>query len=410
VGNASDWASSAGARIGKFFIGQYIAEGTVRMRVLIVGGGVAGLTLAAKLRQQGREPVVVEKSPDYGDVGYGIGLYPLGSCVLHGLGAYDELARRSLEVKRYEIADHLGEVLQGMDMSAFTAEIGPMLMMSRSDLIDVLRGACGDLPIRMGTTVTGIEQSADTVEVSLSDGTSAVFDLVVGCDGIHSELRKRVFGPGEKFDCKWTCWTWWGREDLFPEELVREYWGRGWFFGGYPCPGKRVYVVGLPNTLVEDPHAPQDAVRQAIEKHLAELIEHDQAAAAAMAEAPKFFAWPMFDVRMEHWSKGRIALCGDSGMGFLPTAGVGASNALRSAAALADELSRADSKLVPLALELYEKRCYSIIKANQQDSRTAGRMMFLESNALSWGRDQLLKHVSMKSFISSIIASMKEPF
>ncbi len=380
------------------------------MRVLIVGGGVAGLTLAAKLRQQGREPVVVEKAPAYGDVGYGIGLYPLGSCVLHGLGMYNELARRSLEVKRYEIADHTGEVLQGMDMSEFTAEIGPMLMMSRTDLIDVLHMACGDLPIRMGTTVSSIEQVGALVVATFSDGTKDTFDLAVGCDGIHSELRKQVFGAGEKFDCGWTCWTWWGRGDLFPADLVREYWGRGWFFGGYPCPGKRVYVVGLPNTVIGDSHAPQEVVRQVIETQMAELIEHDKAAATAIAEAPKFFAWPMFDVRMPHWSKGRIALCGDSGMGFLPTAGVGASNALRSAAALADELSRADAKLVPLALELYEKRCYKIIKANQQDSRTAGRMMFLESNALGWGRDQLLKHVSMKSFISSIIASMKEPF
>ncbi len=63
------------------------------MRVLVVGGGIAGLTLAAKLRQQGREPVVIERSAEYSDIGYGIGLYPLGSCVLHGLGAYDEFLR-----------------------------------------------------------------------------------------------------------------------------------------------------------------------------------------------------------------------------------------------------------------------------------------------------------------------------
>ncbi|MGD9633621.1 MAG: FAD-dependent oxidoreductase [Pirellulales bacterium] len=380
------------------------------MRVLIVGGGVAGLTLAAKLRQQGREPVIVEKAAQYGDVGYGIGLYPLGSCVLHGLGVYEELCRRSLEVKRYEIADHTGAVLQGMDMSAFTAEIGPMLMMSRTDLIDMLLQACGGLAIRMGTTVTNVEQSGDTVEVAFSDGTRGAFDLVVGCDGIHSELRMQVFGAGERFDCGWTAWTWWGRGDLYSAELIREYWGRGWMFGGYPCPGKRVYVVGMPNDCVPEPHAAQDVVRRAINAQLSELIKHDEAAALAIAEAPRFFAWPMFDVRMEHWSKGRVVLCGDSGMAFLPTAGVGASNALRSAAALADELSRADARLIPLALSLYEQRCYKIIKANQQDSRNAGRIVFVESPALGWGRDQLIKLVPMKCFVSSILESMKTPF
>lgn len=87
------------------------------MRILIIGGGVTGLALAAKLMQQGRHPTVVEKVPGYTDVGYGIGLYPLVSSVLHGLGVYDELATRGLEVKRYQIADHQGEVLQSLDMS-----------------------------------------------------------------------------------------------------------------------------------------------------------------------------------------------------------------------------------------------------------------------------------------------------
>lgn len=97
-------------------------------------------------------------------------------------------------------------------------------------------------------------------------------------------------------------------------------------------------------------------------------------------------------------------------MAFLPTAGVGASNAIWSTAALADELSRADAQLVPLAVELYEKRCHNIVKANQQDSRRAGQLMFLESKALGWGRDQLVKHVSASKFLGNIISSMKEPF
>ncbi len=380
------------------------------MRVLIVGGGIAGLTLAAKLRQQGRAPVVIEKAAEYRDVGYGIGLYPLGSCVLHGLGVYGRLLECGLEVKRYEIADHSGEVLQSLDMSDLTNEIGPMWMLSRSALIDILREACGDLPIRMGTTASRIQQKGETVGVRFNDGTEEEFDLVVSCDGIHSLTRQEVFGPGEKFDSGWTCWTWWGGGELFDPELVREYWGRGWFFGGYPVPDRRMYCAGLPTTTVGDRHAAEDVVRDALATHLSELTGNDAAVAEALAGAPELFAWPMYDVRMEHWIEGRVVLCGDSGMAFLPTAGVGASNAMRSAAALADELSRADAQLVPLALELYEKRCYKLVKANQQDSRTAGRMMFLNSPALGWGRDQLLKHMSASSFIGNIIKSMKEPF
>jgi 2-polyprenyl-6-methoxyphenol hydroxylase-like FAD-dependent oxidoreductase len=65
------------------------------MRVLIVGGGVAGLALAAMLARQGREPVVVERAGSYRDSGYGIALYPFGSAVLHGIGAYPGFAAAS---------------------------------------------------------------------------------------------------------------------------------------------------------------------------------------------------------------------------------------------------------------------------------------------------------------------------
>lgn len=380
------------------------------MRVLIVGGGIAGLTLAARLRQQGRQPVVVEKSAEYQDVGYSIGLYPLGSCVLHGLGVYEDYAARGVRMNRYEIADHAGRILQGLDMSVLTDHIGPVFMLARYELVDVLRRACGDLPIRMGTTVDSVEASGDIVRVALSDGSEGEYDLVVACDGIHSPLRSMVFGPVEEFDTGWTIWTWWGRDDLYPADLVREYWGRGWFFGGYPAAGKRMYCAGLPNRVVGDPHARDDVVRPILERTFAELTARVEAVRLAFQDATKLFAWPMTDIRAPQWSKGRVTLCGDAGTAFLPTAGVGASNALRSAAALADELSRADASLVPLALELYEKRCYKLVRGNQNDSRSAARYMFVQSNLLGWGRDQLIKRISASRFIQNIIKSMREPF
>ena len=162
------------------------------MRVLIAGGGIAGLTLAAKLRQQGRAPVVIERLPEYSDAGYAIGLYTLGSCVLHGLGVYQEFVNCSVESRRYEMLDHKGARLQELDLSTLANQIGPLFMLSRADLIRVLCKACADVEIRMGTTIETIDQGGGRVRVVFSDGTADEVDLLVGCDGIHSGIRARI--------------------------------------------------------------------------------------------------------------------------------------------------------------------------------------------------------------------------
>jgi FAD-dependent urate hydroxylase len=95
------------------------------MRVLIIGGGVAGLALAGMLARQDREPVVLEKADSYRDSGYGISLYPYGSAVLHGIGAYTGLAAASVELKTYEIGGRHGEVIRSIDLARLMAAYGP---------------------------------------------------------------------------------------------------------------------------------------------------------------------------------------------------------------------------------------------------------------------------------------------
>ncbi len=379
------------------------------MRVLIIGGGVAGLTLAAKLQRQGRRPVVIEKAARYADIGYGIGLYPLGSCVLHGLGAYDEFISRGVEARRYEIADGAGEILQQVDMSQLTDNIGPMITLPRSDLIDILRRTCEGVDLRMGVTYEALDQVGDEVRVRFSEGGEEAFDLVVGCDGIHSQVRAQAFPEPEVFDAGWTVWTWWGPGGLYPDDLVREYWGRGFFFGAYPVPERCMFVGGLPSD-VADKNTSTAQVRAQLADALRDLCKRDESVRTAFEQADKLFAWPMTDIRAHDWFNGRIVLCGDANTAFLPTAGVGASNALRSAAALADELSKAAAAGVPGALDLYVKRCQKLIRGNQDDSRSAARYMFVESKALGWGRDHLIKHYPAERVLNQIISSMRQPF
>jgi 2-polyprenyl-6-methoxyphenol hydroxylase-like FAD-dependent oxidoreductase len=140
------------------------------------------------------------------------------------------------------------------------------------------------------------------------------------------------------------------------------------------------------------------------------MIVHDKAIGRAVDDLGEARVWPMRDVRSRRWVDGRVVLCGDAAVGFLPTAGVGASNAMRAAAALADELTRANATTVPLALELYEKRCRSVIERNQTDSRRLARLMFLRRRSLTWARDRIAARYPAEKALAHIIESVHQPF
>ena len=114
--------------------------------------------------------MIVEKSKSI-EGGYALGLYPVGSCVLHGLGTYEQLVEQAIPLERYELTSGSGQVLQSFDLSVLTGDIGPLLI-SRADLLRLLESSCPDAEMRRGVTVTSIVQGGNTVEVSFDDGSS----------------------------------------------------------------------------------------------------------------------------------------------------------------------------------------------------------------------------------------------
>lgn len=164
------------------------------MRVLIVGGGIAGLTLAGLLQQCGFQPVVVEKSPNYGEAGYVLGLFPAGSRIFKGLGLYPRLEDAGVELARYEVANAQGECLHVYHFGTLAESYGPTLGISRTALVDVLRSGISSECLRLGTTVELLTQTPDEAQATFSDGSAETFDLVVGCDGLCSRTREMIFG------------------------------------------------------------------------------------------------------------------------------------------------------------------------------------------------------------------------
>ena len=245
----------------------------------------------------------------------------------------------------------------------------------------------------------------------MSDGTAASFDVVVACDGIHSPTRSMVFGSEpDIFDTQWTLWAWWSPMPDWPRDKNLESWGRGRFFGLYPTTERVMCCAGMRESHISVEPTDLQRAKPFLLDLFADFVASDDRIGPAIESATKLFPWKMADARAKEWTKGRVGLCGDAAVGFMPTAGAGANSAMRSAASLADELSRVNGRIAPLALELFEKRCRDIVEKNQKDSRGLAKYIFVDNAMLAWGRNEIVKHYPMAKMVGDIVNAMHTPF
>jgi FAD-dependent urate hydroxylase len=379
------------------------------VRILIVGGGMAGMTLAGELRSRDITPVVVERVPKYERVGFWIGLYPFSANTLRETGVFDRYADLSRPMSDYVMCDAHGKELQRMSLAEVLARVGGFMgALERADLLELLVAGAAGTDLRMGTTVEALEQHDDVVHAMLSGGERFEADLVVGADGMHSQIRGLVLGDTPLDDWGYTAFTWWAPESAAVAGDVVEHWGAGALFGLYPLDGAVNAIAAIPT-----PPGLKTMERDALRAHIREVFEDYPSPvqdALAASEEAEIFPWAMVDQRSPEWIVGRVALVGDAATGFLPTAGVGASNAIKSAAVLADELGRADAATIPQALSLWEQRMRDKVERNQADSRRLGKMMFVRGQTVAKARDTLLRHYPVEKVADGVLKSNTTPF
>lgn len=378
------------------------------MRTLIVGGGISGLALAGLLSRQGQEPVVVERRGSGAEPGYGLALWPHGTRVFHALGVHDAFVDRSEPMGTYTARSGNGQRLTSSPMPAAVHRYGHLGLIPRAELLDLLRAPLDNVDIRRGSSISGFRQSGGQVKVELDDGATEAFDLLVGADGIHSRVRRLLVGNLRDRETGWGCYVWWADRHLVEGTETTEHWGAGVFLGTYPCRDQVCVILGAPTDDLR-PDQPQGRSARLARMLEALGVPGADYTAALPDDSEPLFMWPMADVRTTSWVKGRVALVGDAAAAFLPTAGIGASMALESAAVLADELSRTDAEYLPNALELYERRRRSRVEAAQTQSRRLARLMFVRSRRLAALRNRALAHARMEQLVGPLIKQLREP-
>ncbi len=321
-------------------------------RVLIVGGGIAGLALARMLARSGASPEVIEREPVWRPAGTGMYLPGNATCALRALGLDAQVARHSVEIPSQRFCDHRGRLLCEVDVAEVWSAVGPCLAIHRAELHALLLAATADVQIRLGQTVDRVTQRDGGVSVECSDGTSGDYDLVVAADGINSAVRRLTFEPTPV--PRAVGQVGWRFVAARPPEITT--WsvmlGRRTAFLTVPIGDDRVYCY----CDVVTPRD-QDCAERARAERLEDLFSEFADPATTLldgVDAADIHASVIEEVALDRWVRDRVVLIGDAAHATSPNMAQGAAMALEDALVLARCLR--DIRAIPDALAAFEAR------------------------------------------------------
>jgi len=330
------------------------------MRIVIVGAGIGGLTLALLLRRRGLVAEVVEQAPELREAGAAIVLASNATRVLAQLGLGGDLARLSTEPTAVIHRDGRdGHPVSVHPMGRWYWRIfgAPFYGLHRIDLQQLLAGAWGPGHLHLGCRVEALEERGGAVRVRCGSGATFDADLVVGADGVHSHVRSWVAGGREPVYSQTSGFRGLvpaGRLPSLPDPGALQFWmGPGAHLLHYPIAGGRLINF---LAVVEGPRqwtAPAWMEAAAPGSHLEAFTGWDPAAHA-----------------------------------MLPHQGQGANQAIEDAAVLAAELGGATD--IPAALRCYRDRRQARTRKVQAASWAASAALHLPDGPAAQRRDGYL--------------------
>ena len=344
---------------------------TTVQRVLIVGAGMAGMTLGLALKRNGIACEIVEIRPALTEPGTGISLQGPALRALREVGALEGCISRGFAQTFFKACDAEGNVTGTVELPRllgpdYPATIGIM----RQAVHEVLAGELNRLsvPIRLGTTVSVLTQTDEGVDVSFTDGTRGRYDLVVGADGSNSIIREMTFGPQVR--PRYTGQMNWRATVRRPPEVT----GRYSYFGptiksGFnPISEREMYIYLLQN-VPERPRWQDEELPRILRGLLAEFGGILGRARDEVRDPEQIICRPVFSMIMAPpWYRGRVMLIGDAAHTTTPQLASGASIGIEDAVVLARHLrseTPVETALAAFMQARYE-RCRMVVENSEQ--------------------------------------------
>ena len=361
--------------------------------VLISGAGIAGPTLAYWLKAAGYAPTLVERAPALRGGGYVIDFWGLGYDIAERMGLLPAIDRAGYHAQAVRIVDDAGRCIAGFGTRVFDELTGSRYVtLARSDLSWLLYEKASTEVI-FDDEIMALEQRSECVTVQLRRGGERRFDLVIGADGLHSPVRRLVFGPQQAFEhhlgyavAAFEA-SGYGRRD----DNVYVMYGRpGRMVGRFALHDDRTLFIFIfasgpdhwPVTPAEQKAKLRDVYGEALWECPDILSEVDRTG--------ELYFDRISQIRMDSWSRGRVALIGDAAFCVSLAAGQGSALAMISAYVLAGELARAEGRYQE-AFAAYEARLRRYIVAKQLGAERFAAAFAPRTPWGLWFRNQVVK-------------------
>ncbi|MDQ2902165.1 MAG: FAD-dependent monooxygenase [Chloroflexota bacterium] len=375
------------------------------MRVLISGGGIAGLTLAYWLQRSAISSVVIEQANAIRRDGYAIDFFGTGYDVASRMGLIGQLRSRQIPFEALVYVNKDSKTIARLDMALIRKITeGKYMGLMHETLEEVLYEALEEtVDVRFGRWITAIESGPDAVVVTFNDGTTETFDLLIGADGVHSRTRALLFGPEEQFS-RYLGYT------IACYPLADRY-GIGKTFQMYNEPGRMAAAYCTPQAddllllffmyqSSKPEHMPREQRLSHLRKVFAGMGWLTEKFLSDVDPSVNVFMDAVIQIQMPTWHQGRVALVGDACDCPTLLSGQGASLAMGGAYLLAKALH--DTTDYQEAFRRYEQQMSAYVLDQQKSGRSFAKS-FLPGSPLGLFVQQAMMKVLLREAFGGLL-------
>ena len=385
------------------------------MKIAISGAGVAGPSLAHWLHRSGHEPTLIERAPHFRTGGYVIDFWGVGYRVAQMMGIEAAIREAGYQVQSIRSVGPDNQVRASVGVDAFRRATGAgFTSLPRGDLAATIYATiANDVETIFGDSITAIDEHPDGVSVSFAQAKSRDFDLVIGADGLHSNVRRLAFGPESDVEhylgCRVAACVVEGyrpRDDLV--------------YVTYSEPGRSIGRFSLRDDrtlflfIFRSAHAadPGDlaARKELLRREYGDADWECPHILAALDGVDDLYFDVVSQIRLDRWSRGRTALIGDAAACVSLLAGEGTGLAMTEAYVLAGELAcaRGDYRR---AFDAYETRLRHFVEAKQGAAQKYLPVFATQTRLGIWFRNLAMRTMNFRPLAELLLTrSVRDDF